>query len=177
MKIDMEEFRSDPFSTRGSMDSFRADHSEETITDFTRQSVHLRPSRSPYNRNGSSPTGLEVNASTSPHSPRTSDGYDSEGRDASPLVTKRGARDSRVSHEMDRPMDGKRISVAPSLHPNYNASQEENDQYGSFLTKANRQLNRKLTKKLTITYGRQAAKDPFIPGTRNTDHCHNDRVQ
>jgi alpha-1,3-glucan synthase len=62
-------------------------------------------------------------------------------------------------------MDGKRISVAPSLHPNYTASQEENDQYGSFLTKANRQLNRKLTKKLTITYGRQAAKDPFIPGT------------
>ncbi|KAA1078201.1 Cell wall alpha-1,3-glucan synthase ags1 [Puccinia graminis f. sp. tritici] len=165
MKIDMEEFRSDPFSTRGSMDSFRADHSEETITDFTRHSVHLRPSRSPVKRNGSSPTGTELNTSTSPHSPRTSDGYDSEGRDASPLVTKRGARDSRVSHEMDRPMDGKRISVAPSLHPNYNASQEENDQYGSFLTKANRQLNRKLTKKLTITYGRQAAKDPFIPGT------------
>lgn len=38
----------------------------------------------------------------------------------------------------------------------------EEDQYSSFLIKANRQLSRKLTRKLTVTYGRQAVKDPFI---------------
>lgn len=53
-----------------------------------------------------------------------------------------------------------RISVVPS---EYAAKVDnEDDQYGSFLTKANKQLNRTLTRKLTHTHGRHATKDPFI---------------
>ncbi|KAI9613753.1 hypothetical protein KEM48_003646 [Puccinia striiformis f. sp. tritici PST-130] len=124
MKIDMDEFRTDPFS-RGSIDSLRHDPSEEA---------------------------MDANLQTSEDS-------DPEGRDASPLV-KRGDQDQDLEHNIG----GRRISVAPSLHAGAMASQHDDD--GSFLNKANRQLNRKLTKKLTITYGRHAAKDPFIPSHR-----------
>ncbi|KAI9612902.1 hypothetical protein KEM48_003978 [Puccinia striiformis f. sp. tritici PST-130] len=150
MKIDMDEFRTDPFS-RGSIDSLRHDPSEEAM-DANLQLANVKP----FTRKGSSPPGLDHVVVTSLPSPRTSEDSDPEGRDASPLV-KRGDQDQDLEHNIG----GRRISVAPSLHAGVMASQHDDD--GSFLNKANRQLNRKLTKKLTITYGRHAAKDPFIP--------------
>lgn len=57
----------------------------------------------------------------------------------------------------------KRISIVPSVNRPRTA-EEDDEQYGSFLSKANQQLNRKLTRKLTKTHGRQAIKDPFIAG-------------
>ncbi|KNF03549.1 hypothetical protein PSTG_03077 [Puccinia striiformis f. sp. tritici PST-78] len=150
MKIDMDEFRTDPFS-RGSIDSLRHDPSEEAM-DANLQLANVKP----FTRKGSSPPGLDHVVVTSLPSPRTSEDSDPEGRDASPLV-KRGDQDQDLEHNIG----GRRISVAPSLHAGAMASQHDDD--GSFLNKANRQLNRKLTKKLTITYGRHAAKDPFIP--------------
>lgn len=59
----------------------------------------------------------------------------------------------------------KRISLAPETST---MSVDDDEQYGSFLTKANRQLNRSLTRKLTKTYGRQAVKDPFIAAGSST---------
>jgi len=157
MKIEMNSDHYDPFASRGSIDSLRHQDSPDTLADPSQNSVHLKPRTSPLGRNGSSQSGLDISASTSEApSPRTSDDCQDEAKDASPLVTKR----SRVSTAAMVPRP---ISVVPSLHPNMLESQEEDDQYGSFLHKANRQLNRKLTKKLTITYGKQAAKDPFIP--------------
>ncbi|KAI8457791.1 hypothetical protein BY996DRAFT_4577963 [Phakopsora pachyrhizi] len=61
--------------------------------------------------------------------------------------------------------EGNRVSNAPSVYSVALEDQEEEANYDSFLTKANRQLSRKLTKKLTIAYGRQAVKDPFISGS------------
>ncbi|PLW49252.1 hypothetical protein PCASD_02635 [Puccinia coronata f. sp. avenae] len=165
-KIDMEQYRSDPFSSRGSLDSVRNDESSPIITHPTEHSVHLKPNSSPLGRDGSPPSRLDVTNTTAVAvSPRTSEEYDSESKDALPLVTKRATGKSRLSRDMRPSMSGRPISVAPSIHPNMLDSQEENEQYASFLNKANRQLNRKLTKKLTITYGRQAVKDPFIPSS------------
>ncbi|KAG0152207.1 hypothetical protein CROQUDRAFT_85940 [Cronartium quercuum f. sp. fusiforme G11] len=61
----------------------------------------------------------------------------------------------------------KRISVVPSIN-HIGTGDDDEDQYGSFLIKANKQLNRKLTRTLTKTHGRQAIKDPFITGGPHT---------
>ncbi|MBW0472818.1 hypothetical protein O181_012533 [Austropuccinia psidii MF-1] len=66
-----------------------------------------------------------------------------------------------LSPDAIQQIDGKRISVAPSISTEA-FGHEQDEQYDSFLKKANQQLNRKLTRKLTVKYGRQAVRDPFI---------------
>ncbi|KAI9604229.1 hypothetical protein H4Q26_003843 [Puccinia striiformis f. sp. tritici PST-130] len=64
MKIDMDEFRTDPFS-RGSIDSLRHDPSEEAM-DANLQLANVKP----FTRKGSSPPGLDHVVVTSLPSPR-----------------------------------------------------------------------------------------------------------